>query len=104
MNRIALLVICAAATVAYSFPRPRLSALRAGVLILAGGQPINVDTGHASPSMFDIDGDGKRDLLVGQFDKGKVRVYRNIGSDAHPRFKDFRYLNAGGEPATVPYG
>ena len=35
--------------------------------------------GYASPCWADIDADGKKDLLVGQFSGGKIRVYKNRG-------------------------
>ncbi len=35
--------------------------------------------GYASPCWADIDGDGKKDLLVGQFNGGKIRVFKNLG-------------------------
>ena len=38
--------------------------------IEAGGVPVRVDSpGYAAPCWADIDGDGKKDLLVGQFDR-----------------------------------
>ena len=95
------------------------------VLLKALGKPINVVTGHASPCFRDFDGDGGRDLLVGEFGKvpfgaerlpgemkaqagryveGRVRVYRNISSDTAPEFENFKYLRAGKEDsfATIP--
>jgi hypothetical protein len=50
----------------------------------------------------DIDGDGLRDLLVGQYDHGRLRLYRNTGSNAAPVFEDFAWLKAGNELASVP--
>jgi len=60
--------------------------------------------GHASPTVFDLNGDGLKDLLVGQFGEGKLRVYYNRGSNRSPRFEGFEYVKAGGQDATVPYG
>ena len=70
----------------------------------AGDAPISVDVGHAQPLLHDLDGDGKRDLLVGQFGEGKCRVYRNVGRDDAPAFRDFEWLQAGGQPASVAAG
>jgi hypothetical protein len=74
------------------------------VRVLAGGKPINVDTGHAAPLVHDFDGDGVPDLLVGQFKGGKVRFYRNLGTAAKPKFGGFSYIQAGGVDASVNYG
>jgi hypothetical protein len=72
------------------------------VKVLDGTAPIDVEVGHATPNLLDWDGDGKRDLLVGQFGGGKVRVYRNVGTDAAPAFKGFEFVQAGAKDATVP--
>jgi len=96
------------------------------VRIEAGGKAIDVTTGHAAPYVIDFDGDGVRDLLVGEFGdgtfpnkelpeclsagwkkggrfaNGRVRIYKNHGTNTAPRFKDFEYLQAGGGVATVP--
>ncbi len=103
--------------------RPELSN---PVLLEAAGEPIDVTTGHAAPYFFDFDGDGLRDLLVGEFGtgkfdnaelpdelaegwkkagrfaNGKVRIYRNVGSAKRPKFASFSYLQANGEDAAVP--
>jgi hypothetical protein len=74
--------------------------------------------------MIDMDGDGLRDLLVGEFGtdtfpgerlpedlggfardsftQGKLRIYRNVGSANAPQFEDFKYLRAGKEDASIP--
>jgi hypothetical protein len=57
--------------------------------------------GHASPWLVDIDGDGKRDLVVGDF-SGKFRLFLNIGTNAKPLYKDAGFLQAGGVDAQVP--
>src|SRR5262249_48633033 len=79
----------------------RLSAPRR---LLDGAGPINVTTGHAAPAVFDFNQDGRKDLIVGQFEDGKARVYLNRGTDSAPRFRGFTYLKAGGQTATVPFG
>ena len=74
------------------------------VPLLAAGQPINVDIGHAAPFVADLRGDGKMTLLVGQFGEGKLRLYPITGSKDAPRLGKFEWLQAGGKTATVPAG
>jgi hypothetical protein len=72
------------------------------VLVLAGGKPIDVDVGHAAPFVADLDGDGVRHLLVGQFGGGKLRIYRNTGGKALLRFDDFSWFEEGAPEGRVP--
>jgi len=73
--------------------------------VLAGGRPLDVErSGHAAPCVGDLDGDGKPDLLVGQFDGGKLRVYRNTGTARAPKFDSYTYFVAGGQAGRVPVG
>jgi hypothetical protein len=75
------------------------------VHVLAGGQPLDVERiGHAAPFVGDFDGDGKPDLLVGQFDGGKLRIYRNTGTPGAPKFDTYTYFVAGGQTGRVPEG
>jgi hypothetical protein len=47
------------------------------VRLTADGAAVRVEApGYASPCLADVDGDGKPDLLVGQFSKGKIRVFK----------------------------
>jgi hypothetical protein len=48
-----------------------------------------------------VDGDGRRDLLVGDFG-GLFRLYRNVGTERAPRYAAAETLKAGGEEAKVP--
>ena len=72
--------------------------------ITAGGKPINVDIGHAAPFFADIEGRGVKDLLVGQFGDGKLRIYRNVGTNTEPKFDKFTWFLDGKEGGTVPAG
>lgn len=56
------------------------------VRLQAAGKPIDTEAGHAAPFVADFDGDGVRDLLVGQMGDGALWVYRNVGTDANPSY------------------
>lgn len=78
---------------------PGAPKLQAPMLVMAGDAPVLTEKhGLAAPALWDWDGDGVRDLLVGEFetnsgelfpmaeDGSTIRVYRNIGTDANPEF------------------
>lgn len=69
--------------------------------IESAGVPIDVEIGHAAPYVADFDGDGVRDLLVGQFGKGRCRIYKNVGTATAPKFDGFVFFEAGGKVAEV---
>ena len=66
---------------------------------------VDIDTGdqggHSGPCMADVDGDGLRDLVVGDY-SGKFRFYKNVGSATKPRYAAFKLLKAGNTPPTEP--
>jgi hypothetical protein len=74
------------------------------VRLKVGDKAIDVDVGHAAPFVIDMDGDGKKDLLVGQFGAGKLRIFKNVGTDAAPKFESFKWFKAGADVGRVPTG
>jgi len=74
------------------------------VRIEAGGKPIDTDIGHAAPFVADFDGDGVRDLLVGQFGEGILRIFRNEGTDAAPKLAAGVKFKDGAPDGRVPTG
>jgi len=70
------------------------------VRLQAEGAAIRVDSpGYAAPCWADVDGDGKKDLLVGQFSGGKIRIYKNLGDG---KLAAGEWLKTGGAVAEVP--
>ena len=70
------------------------------VRLLADGSPVRVESpGWAAPCWADIDGDGKKDLLVGQFNQGKIRVYKSLGGG---KLAAGAWLKADGIDAEIP--
>jgi len=93
---VSFLLLLAAAASAQEFDAP--------VRLKAAGAVIDTDVGHAAPYVYDFDRDGVRDLLVGQFGEGKLRIYRNKGTDRAPEYEAPVWFEAGGVVATVPAG
>ena len=78
----------------------KASEFEAPVMVKAGDKAVRVESpGYAAPCWADVDRDGKKDLLVGQFNDGKIQVYRNLGDG---QFAEGTWLQAGGGVATVP--
>jgi len=89
-----LVALCAAAC----------AAMEPGVRLEAGGKAIDAPIGHLVPCALDWNGDGKKDLVVGLFQGGKVRLYLNQGTDAAPVFRGFSCLQAGAADISLPAG
>ena len=70
------------------------------VRMRGGDEVIRVERpGYAAPAWSDVDGDGKKDLLVGQFNQGKIRVFKNLGQG---KLAVGEWLKAEGAVAEVP--
>ena len=80
---------------------PGAPKLSAPFLVMAGDMPVLTEKhGLAGPALWDWNGDGKRDLLVGEFetnslpkfpmgaDGSTIRVYLNVGTDAEPKISE----------------
>jgi hypothetical protein len=72
------------------------------VRLQAAGKPIDTEFGHAAPFVADFDGDGIKDLLVGQMGDGILWVYRNVGTNASPRYAPGIKFKNGRADARVP--
>lgn len=71
----------------------------------AGGEAIDTGgVGYAAPYYADFDGDGVKDLLLGEFFEGRLRIYKNLGTNDRPRFKDFVFFQDGAETGRIPAG
>ena len=89
----ALLVTGAAAAVTAADFQPPIK-------MMAGDQAVRVESpGWAAPCWAEIDGDGKKDLLVGQFSQGKINVYKNLGGG---KLAPGAWLKADGIDAEIP--
>ena len=93
--------LCVAALSAGDRTKPSgTAAFEPPVRLKAGGSAVRVEApGYAAPCLADIDGDGKPDLLVGQFAQGKIRVHRGLGK---MEFAAGAWLQAEGQVAEVP--
>jgi hypothetical protein len=67
------------------------------------GRDLTVPSGRSSPEFADLDGDGKKDLLVGNTD-GMLLFYKNIGTDSLPEFASYTLVQSGGVAIDLPGG
>ena len=69
-------------------------------LIQEDGADLVVPTYRASPHAADLDGDGRKDLLVGNTE-GQILLYGNTGSDTEPAFSGYQLVEADGIPIDI---
>jgi RHS repeat-associated protein len=74
---------------------------RSEARILDDSAELDVPTGRSSVAAADLDGDGRKDLLVGNTE-GQLLFYRNIGFDSDPAFDGWELTEAGGTPVDLP--
>jgi len=79
-------------------------ALAPPVRMEAAGKPIDTEIGHAAPFVYDWDGDGVKDLLVGQFGGGALWIFRNEGTNTQPRLAAGVKFKQGAKDGVVPSG
>jgi len=78
--------------------------LEPAVRLEAAGRPIDTDIGHAAPFVCDFDGDGVKDLLVGQFGEGLLWIYRNEGTKSEAKLAAGVKFKNGAEDGRIPSG
>ncbi len=72
--------------------------------VQANGVDLVVSASIPDPCVIDWDGDGLKDLVIGQFSTGKIRFYPNSGTNENPVFTTFTFIQAGGVDITMAYG
>jgi len=60
-----------------------------------GCSHLTAPSGRSSPFMTDLDGDGKKDLLVGNTD-GELLLYSNLNTDDVPSFETYTHVTSQG--------
>ena len=71
--------------------------LASPIILQAGATDLVVPTGRSSVSVYDLNGDGRKDLVVGNTE-GQLLTYLNVGSDAAPAFAGYQALSVNGVP------
>jgi hypothetical protein len=101
---VALLASVVTASLSISSPGSAALLLGSAQIVQAAGADILVP-GYSVPSWVDWNGDGLKDLVVGQgggaSPQGKVRVYLNVGTGSQPAFSGFVYAQSGASDLVV---
>jgi hypothetical protein len=74
-----------------------------GAFFVESAVDLGMDVGSwSAPTTADWDNDGRKDLIVGQYSLGKVRLYMNEGTDRAPLFGGFTYIKSHGGDISTP--
>ncbi len=72
-----------------------------GTYVYASAGPLKLEA-YAIPCVADLNGDGRKDLIVGYRNADKLAIFYNTGSDAAPAFNTWSNLQAGGVDIVHP--
>jgi len=100
MRKTVLILVVYALCLSAPGARADVPELEEGVLVKDVMPQVN-KAHTAAPEVVDWNNDGKKDLLVGQFDGGKVLLFINKGTDELPSFDKGTYLKSGDEEIKV---
>ncbi len=100
MRKLTILLLLSGSYVTITAQTP---VFQTGININDGVTPIDVGL-YSAPIAYDWNGDSKKDLIVGQFDQGRIRYYENAGEDNNPAFSGFSFLQANSATINLPYG
>ena len=94
---------CAGLVLAAAFQGKPASTFEPPVRLKAGDAFIDTgaEVAYSGPQVFDLDGDGKKDLLVGTY-RGHFQVFRNVGTDEARVFEAKGNLEADGKGVVIP--
>jgi len=70
-------------------------------LVQEDGAEMVVPSGRSSPEVFDLDFDGRKDVVTGNTD-GQLLFYRNIGTDEEPVFSGYTFIESDNVPIDLP--
>jgi len=63
----------------------------------------NINRYRCCPQVYDLNGDGKKDLIMGEND-ARIYYYENTGTDADPVFSGFQAIQSNGAPLDLYSG
>ncbi len=86
-----------------SFIYAQMPDFQSAEIMQANGSNITVG-GHASPLVEDWNGDGKKDLLIGQFSGASILLFLNSGTNSSPILTTSAKLQADGKNLTTSAG